>query len=118
MNIYKWRRVFGVDYAPGEPVWDLVLSGMAHDRSSKRDAMPSFGIDDSGVELRIFFGHRDPGRRTPRGPRYRVVLYDDNKRRMLASESHDDPAKAARAYRHLLDRYARIVANYRQETRR
>lgn len=118
MNIYKWRRIFGVDYAPGEPIWDLVLSGMAHDLSSKRDGLPSFGIEDSDVELRVFVGHLDPDRRAGRPPRYRVVLYDHRTGRMLADEPHEWAGRAASAYRRLLDRYARIVANYRHQTSR
>jgi len=119
MNIYKWRRTFGVGYAPGDAVWDLVLSGMAHGLSSKRHPMPSFGVEDSGVELRLWVDARDPERRLHRGgPRYRLQILDHNAERVTADETHETPEKAARAYRRLLDPYARIVANYRHKTTR
>lgn len=117
MNIYKWRRAFGVGYAPGDAVWDLVLSGMAHDLSSKRHFAPSFGVEDSGVSLRIWVDALDPSRRLrPGAPRYRLQILDHNASRVVRDETHESPEKAEQAYRRLLNPYARIVANYRHKT--
>lgn len=113
MNIYKWRRLFGVGHAPGEEVWALVRSGMAHDLSRKADPLPSFGVEDADVVVRVWVAHRDPDKRRGNAPRYRVQIVDYNKERVIADESHETPASAAKAYRRMLDPYARIVANYR-----